>query len=181
MQSDDHPVVCVSWNDAQAFVSWLNQQSGQKFRLPSEAEWEYAARAGNVAKYPWGMDADQACRFANGGDQTPYPDNSGRAWANPLNCKDGYFYTAPVGSFASSDFGLKDMIGNALEWTQDCENESYSGAPSDGSAWTSGNCDRRVVRGGSWAVGAASLRVSYRGRTGAANRHDNDGFRLAHD
>ncbi|TAK53072.1 MAG: formylglycine-generating enzyme family protein [Gammaproteobacteria bacterium] len=151
------PVIEVSWDDAQAFVAWLNQQSGLKFRLPSEAEWEYAARAGSTTDYPWGKTFDAS--KANGQGTS----------------------TALVGSFPPNAFGLHDLIGNVWEWTQDCWNDTYTGAPSDGSAWLSGECSRRVERGGAWNYDAANLRVSIRGRNVTTHRNDNLGFRLAQD
>ena len=178
VQADTHPIVCVSFDDAQAYIEWLNRKTQRHFRLPSEAEWEYAARAGSVAKYPWGMDADQGCRYANGADQTPWPDAG--SFSKKMECKDGYFYTAPVASFQANDFGLFDMIGNVWQWTADCYHVTYEGAPGDGSAWTSGDCSRRVLRGGSWYDNPANLRVSYR-RNDTTNRNDNIGFRLAQD
>jgi formylglycine-generating enzyme required for sulfatase activity len=180
-QTDEHPAACVSWNDAQAFIAWLNKETRHHFRLPTEAEWEYAARSGNPAKYPWGMDVNQGCRYANGADQTPWPDGSNRSWSKKMECNDHYFYTAPVGSYLPNEFGLHDMIGNVWEWTEDCYHETYASAPTDGSAWTSGDCSLRVVRGGSWDNSPARLRVSYRGRDAPADREDDVGFRLAQD
>jgi formylglycine-generating enzyme required for sulfatase activity len=115
-QTDEHPVVCVSWNDAQAYIHWLNSETGKHFRLASEAEWEYAARAGSAARYPWGMESNVACRFANGADQTNWPGLKMK-WKAPLPCRDGFFNTAPVGSYQPNDWGLSDLIGNVSEWT----------------------------------------------------------------
>ncbi len=147
-QTDDHPVVCVDWNDAQAYAQWISRKSGQTYRLASEAEWEYAARAGGRGVRHWGNGESEACRYANVADQAGKRKFN---WGPPLfECDDGYPATAPVGSYRPNDFGLYDMMGNVWEWTDDCWNESYRGAPSGGSAWTSGNCSRRVVRGGAW-------------------------------
>ena len=158
-QADSHPVVCVSWEDAQAYARWLTSATGERYRLPSESEWEYAARAGTTTSRYWGDDPAQGCGYANGADQTAleqYP--GGRVAA----CTDGYVHTAPVGSFAPNAFGLHDLHGNVWEWGEDCWNDSYAGAPSDGSAWTRGNCDRRIARGGSWNGSPRSLRSADR-------------------
>ncbi|WP_420463598.1 formylglycine-generating enzyme family protein [Candidatus Palauibacter sp.] len=144
----NRPVINVSWDNAQTYVSWLSQQTGQRYRLLSEAEWEYVARAGSRTARYWGESESGQCRYANGDDDY-------------VSCTDGHAYTAPVGSFAPNVFGLYDVIGNVLEWTQDCSNGSHAGAPTDGSAWQSGECGSRVLRGGSWnfTPGFPPLRV----------------------
>jgi len=192
-QTDEHPVACVSWNDANAFIMWINNETGRHFRMPSEAEWEYAARAGSTTIYPWGVDANKGCRYANGADQTPWVDRTGRSlkapwpfrsparWEDRMECNDFYFYTAPVGTYQPNDFGLNDIIGNVWEWTEDCYHEDYAGAPTDGSAWISGDCPRRVFRGGAWSSLPASLRVSTRRGGETSGRADTVGFRLAQD
>jgi formylglycine-generating enzyme required for sulfatase activity len=180
-QTDDHPVVCVSWNDAQAYILWLNQQSGQRFRLPTEAEWEYAARGSSSSRFQWGMNAKQGCQFANGADLTRWPPDSGKPADMRMDCNDHFLYTAPVGSFQPNDFGLFDMSGNAGEWTQDCYHPNYTGAPADGHAWERSPCMRRVTRGGSWNTGPARLRVAARGLNGNSGRSVYIGFRLAAD
>ena len=140
----------MSWDDAQAYVKWLSSITGKAYRLLSEAEYEYAARAGSETKYPWGDD------IKLNGKAMANCDGCGSQWDNKQ--------TAPVGSFAANQFGLYDMVGNVWEWTEDCWNESYQGAPADGSAWTSGDCSRRVVRGGSWStIQAPPLGVPPRG------------------
>ena len=158
------PVRHVSWDDAQAYVLWLSQQTGARYRLLSEAEWEYVARAGSVTARYWGESESGRCRYANGFD---------------VACSDGYESTAPVGSFAPNAFGLYDMLGNAQEWTQDCWNASYAGAPADGSAWMAGECGRRVLRGGSWGGDPRLLRSA--SRAGATTDRGDllDGFRVA--
>ncbi|MBL8424305.1 MAG: SUMF1/EgtB/PvdO family nonheme iron enzyme [Candidatus Accumulibacter phosphatis] len=161
-QDDRHPVVGVSWNDALAYVKWLGKNTGKPYRLPSEAEWEYAARAGTTTAYPWGDDPGSGRGNFSG---------SGSDWSGKG--------TGPVGSFAPNGFGLYDMIGNALEWTQDCWNESYSGAPGDGSPWLKGDCGRRVVRGGSWLDGPGGARAACRNWVGPGGRDNGLGFRLA--
>ena len=148
-QTDQHPVVCISWNDADAYVRWLSARTGRPYRLLSEAEWEYAARAGTDTRYSFGDDEAQLCRYANVPDQTAKESVQGAAWKY-TGCRDGYgVQTAPAGSFAANAFGLHDMHGNVWEWTQDCYQDNLSGAPTDGSAWVTGRCLTRVVRGGS--------------------------------
>ncbi len=177
-QGDDHPVVCVSWDDAQAYVKWLSHRTGAQYRLPTEAEWEYAARADTVTARFY-LD-NQQCNYANGADQeTQAIADSGWALAE---CNDSYVYTAPVASFGHNHFGLFDMLGNAWEWTQDCWHENYNDAPDDGTAWleTEGsNCDRRVVRGGSWDNDPQILRSAYRFRLNTDYTFNNLGFRIA--
>ncbi len=146
-QGDDHPVVCVSWNDTRAYTAWISRRTGMKYRLPTEAEWEYAARAGSGSARFWGDAPEQACRYANVADRTAqerFPD-----WI-VHDCDDGDLFTAAVGGYRSSGFGLYDILGNVWEWTQDCRQPNYQGAPVDGSSWESGDCAERVVRGGSW-------------------------------
>jgi formylglycine-generating enzyme required for sulfatase activity len=176
-QSDRHPVVCVSFADAQAFISWLNEATHRRFRLPTESEWERAARAGTQTTYPWGADPGAACAYANGADETPGP--AGQRWPQRLPCADGYFNTAPVGSFRANRFGLHDMIGNAWEWVADCYRDSLDGAPSDGSAVLFEGCSRRAVRGGAWPYPAQWLRSANRGGSNAELRANDRGFRLA--
>ena len=160
---DREPVVGVSWDDAQSFIYWLNHKTGGSYRLPSEAEWEYAARAGTTTNYSWG----------NGISRN-------RANCNH-ECGDYYLTEAPVGRFPANAWGLHDMHGNVYEWVQDCWNDSYEGAPSDGSAWESGDCGRRVLRGGSWGSDARDVRSAYRIRSVRANGGNVVGFRLAED
>jgi formylglycine-generating enzyme required for sulfatase activity len=178
-QADSHPVVCISWNDAKAYSTWLSEYTGQSYRLPSEAEWEYVARDGNVSAYPWGRTAGGGCVYANGGDEALR-----KAWnikndVEMMECDDGFVFTASVAHYAANAFGLHDMIGNAWEWTEDCGNSSYSGAPTDGSAWTRGDCSSRVLRGGSWSSYPRNLRAANRGGSPPSNRNGSGGFRLA--
>ena len=175
-QSDSHPVVCVSWNDAEAYIDWLNGETGQRYRLPSEAEWEYAARAGSSTKYSFGDDAEQLCRYVNVADRSTKDRFGGWTVAN---CSDGHVFTAAVGRFRANGFGLKDMHGNVWEWIGDCWNGSYSGAPSNGKAWTRGDCGRRVLRGGSWLNGPSGLRSASRNWDTRGARGNYLGFRLA--
>ena len=158
------PVINVSWDDVQDFISWLNARTGGRFRLPSEAEWEYAVRAGSTTKYSWGNDIGQ-----------------NRANCDIDYCGDRWEYTAPAGSFSANASGLYDMHGNVWEWTEDCWNDSYAGAPTDGSAWMSGGCGRRVVRGGSWNDSPGYLRSADRRWDTRSYRDGHIGFRLAQD
>ncbi|MFL0797271.1 MAG: SUMF1/EgtB/PvdO family nonheme iron enzyme [Cellvibrionaceae bacterium] len=179
-QKGSDPVVCISHNDTQAYIQWLNKQTGNHYRLPTEAEWEYAARAGSSSKYSFGNSESQLCENGNGVDQSLKAQIPEWKWT-VSSCRDGYTFTAPVGSFAPNAFGLYDMHGNVWEWVQDCYHDSYSGAPSDGSAWESGSCAKRVLRGGSWYSGPNTLRSACRGGGHAGNRYNTDGFRLVQD
>jgi formylglycine-generating enzyme required for sulfatase activity len=156
------PAINVSWDDAQTYVAWISRITGMKYRLLSEAEYEYAARAGTQTAYPWGDDI---------GTNNADCDGCGSQW-------DGR-QTAPVGSFAANRFGLYDMVGNVWEWVEDCYHDSYNGAPTDGLAWTAGDCSSRVVRGGSWVGKPGVLRSA--NRFGLATDYQSTllGFRLA--
>ena len=177
-QNGGHPVACVSWNDAQAYVAWLSRETGEEYRLPSESEWEYAARAGTVMARYWGEGESGQCRHANGTDASLkelYSD-----WQWPVaSCRDGHMHTAPVGSFGANGWGLHDMLGNVWEWTEDCWNGSYAGAPSDGSAWEYGDCSGRVLRGGSWLNEPSIFRAAVRFRYSTDIRIYFNGFRVA--
>lgn len=176
-QSDRHPVTCVSWEDAQAYVRWLSRETGKDHRLLSEAEWEYAARAkGGTARF-WGEDADKACAFANVHDDTSKRVNE-FSWTKH-DCDDGFAQTAPVGNFDANDFRLNDMLGNVGEWVEDCWNESYDGAPTDGSAWLEGDCSLRVLRGGSWLGKPWFVRSARRDWYYPFDRNYFFGFRVA--
>lgn len=172
-QADDHPAVCVSWEDAQAYVAWLSKESGLRYRLPSEAEWEYASRAGGAGDFSWdsGLDHEVA--------------NYGRddCCGGLALGRDRWEFTAPAGSFPANAFGLHDDRGNAWEWLEDCYHENYDRAPADGSARRS-DCslaDRRSLRGGSWGDGPPLLRAAYRLRGPTAGRYFTLGFRVARD
>lgn len=161
------PVEQVSWEDAQAFIRKLNARTGKQYRLPSEAEWEYAARAGSTGTYPWG---DQASHeYANYGDD--------ECCTGLAQGRDKWVDTAPAGSFPANAFGLYDMIGNVWEWVEDGYHESYAGAPVDGGIWP-GDGSSHVVRGGSWNFNPDFLRVSMRSRFGPDLRINSIGFRL---
>ena len=156
------PAKNVSWADAQEYVSWLSSETGQSYRLLSEAEWEYVARAGSSTAYSWGNDLDS--NRAN-------CDGCGSQWDDQQ--------TAPVGSFAPNAFGVYDMHGNVNEWVEDCSTIDYAGAPSDGSAWLTGDCEARMLRGGSWLNAPWDTRAAYRDWHPTGFRSSNDGFRVA--
>jgi formylglycine-generating enzyme required for sulfatase activity len=157
----DRPVINVSWSDAKEYVAWLSQKTGKPYRLPSEAEWEYAARGGTKTPFYWGTQA-------------------GTRMANCRDCQTGEpVQTLNVGSFPPNPFGLNDMAGNAAEWLEDCWNESYKGAPADGSAWGSGQCSMRALRGGSFDTQSAYLKSAARFRYDSDVRYFGNGFRVA--
>ncbi|MBL8484508.1 MAG: formylglycine-generating enzyme family protein [Rhodocyclaceae bacterium] len=178
-QDDRHPVVCIAWKDAIAYIQWLSRKAGTEYRLPSEAEWEYAARAGTATARHWGAASDQACKFANVGDKTARDEILRSASRASHTCSDGYVYTAPVGSFAPNAFGLYDMIGNAWEWTADCWHPNYDGAPVHGEVWDSTPCNSRVLRGGSWISQPGTARSAVRLWDFDGVRGDGRGFRIA--
>lgn len=172
------PVLHVSVRDAEAYALWLSEQTGRHYRLPSEAEFEYALRAGNPGRYPWG-NADtpppDSGNFTGGGDVSP----SGRTWNNAFTgYSDGYWGVAPVGRFQANAWGLHDLAGNASEWVGDCWHASYRRAPADGGAWFNPGCRTRVVRGGSWAGSPAQTRSAWRGRMDSDVTSGRIGFRL---
>ena len=177
-QAGTHPVTCVSWNDAEAYAKWLSSTTGHRYRLPSASEWEYAARAGADTPQPWSAGGQDACANANIADESAgrrYP-----GWA-VFPCDDSYVYTAPVGAFRANAFGLSDMLGNVLQWTEDCWHDNYAGAPIDGSAWTDGNCSLHEIRGGSWFSNPSYVRADYRNRFPADYRTSSAGIRLVRD
>jgi len=159
-QDDKHPAVCVSWNDAKAYVKWLSEQTGKDYRLPSEAQWEYVCRAGSMGKYSFGDDVNQL------GDYGWYGKNSDNK-------------THPVGEKQANKFRLYDMHGNVWEWLEDVWHSDYNGAPGDGSAWMSGDSNTRLLHGGSWSLDDDSLRCAFRVRDVTSSRYNNWGFRIS--
>jgi formylglycine-generating enzyme required for sulfatase activity len=155
------PVINISWDDAQTYVAWLSKMTGQPYRLLSEAEWEYAARAGSTTAYYWGSEIGKGNANCNG---------CGSRWDNRQ--------TSPVGSFKPNAFDLFDMEGNVFPWVLDCYHENYAGAPTDGSAWSDGDCSRRVVRGGNWYGNPQSIRAAVRTWVAAAYRSSGGGLRV---
>ena len=174
------PVVNVSWNDAHAYVEWLSKRTGQHYRLPTEAEYEYAERAGTTTAYWWGDGAPMGKveNLTGAGDRSP----AHRSWANAFKIyNDGYWGPAPVMSFQPNPFGLYDISGNVSEWVADCWHENYVRAPSDGSAWVNPGCAERVIRGGSWGSAPDQDRSSFRMGAAADARSGRVGFRVARD
>lgn len=184
---DDDPVVCVSWDDARAYAEWLSKESGRRYRLPSEAEWEYVARGGTSFPRFWGerdsredVALSLACDYANVYDASafdalrlPYPN---------ARCSDGATWLAPVGRYKPNAFGVYDIIGNAREWVMDCFTGSYAGRPRDVRAWTwQGGCELKGVRGGSFASRPRDARAPARGAELSAHRQSDLGFRVARD
>lgn len=179
-QTDSDPVVCVSWHDATAYVEWLSKTTGKTYRLPSEAEWEYAARAGTGTARYWGDGRNEACRFANVADRTAAQKRNFDPNAFYFfQCTDSFAYTAPVGKFQANSFGLHDMLGNVLEWVEDCWNDSYQGASSGQEARRGGNCGGRVIRGGGWNSDPDDVRAADRRQVAAGSRFSSFGFRVA--
>jgi len=177
-QTGRDPVVCVSWDDTQAYVAWLSAKTGHVYRLPTEAEWEYAARAGTTTARYFSDNPAEFCRYSNVGDLNYIEQHPGDSGANRA-CRDGYAFTSPVQSFPPNQFGLYDMLGNVLDWTEDCSNANYSGAPTDGTAWQSGDCGRRVARGGSWDADLSGVRSANRRGPPTSYRNTALGFRVA--
>ena len=178
VQDGNHPVVCVSWKDAKAYVDWLSQTTGKPYRLLSETEFEYTARGGNDSRYGFGGDPAEICKFANGADQSAK--SAGLpADASYLNCRDGYPFTAPVGSFAANAFGLHDLLGNVWEWTEDCYGNYVSAGSGNGAGHPDAACASRTVRGGDWFSAESSLRPAVRAKADAEGRYDDIGFRVA--
>jgi formylglycine-generating enzyme required for sulfatase activity len=158
------PVRDVSWDDAQQYVKWLGKITGKPYRLPTEAEWEYAARGGTSTRFWWG-------------------DQMRQGTANCKDCGEPWHADAPVsvGSFAANPYGLYDMNGSVWEWVNDCWHSSYKGAPADGRTWDESNCQSRVIRGGSWRNGPSYMLTSTRFKYDASVRYSENGFRVARD
>jgi formylglycine-generating enzyme required for sulfatase activity len=181
-KSDERlPVTKISWEEIERqYLPWLSRKTGHAYRLPTEAEWEYAARGGAAApagqKFSFGNDQARICEYGNSADLSAREALGG--WAE-TPCSDGFAETAPVGSLKPNSLSLYDMHGNVWEWVQDCWNDSYRNAPSDGSAWIKGNCSLRVVRGGSWAANANGLRSADRGWNRPNAGSPSIGFRVA--
>lgn len=168
MGRGNRPVINASWEDARAYVRWLSRKTGAAYRLLSEAEWEYAARAGTATPFHSGATIRS--------DQANY-DGTHTYGGSPEGV--ARKKTVPVGSFPPNAFGLHDMHGNVWEWVEDCWNGTYAGAPGDGTAWTTGDCARRVLRGGSWNDPPERLRAANRGMYSPVDRNTLQGFRIA--
>lgn len=177
-QNDQHPVTCVSWLDAQAYIQWLSQKTGQSYRLLTASEWEYIARVNDNNSRYWKGNPDLACQFSNTADRTA--EQAFPGWI-VYDCQDQSIYTAEVGSFKANAFGFYDLLGNVFEWVEDCWHSNYQRAPVDGSAWVQGQCDQRVLRGGSWFSQPKYVRFAFRNRFYASYRSNSFGFRIARD
>jgi len=181
-QDGSHPVICVSWDDANAYETWLAKKTGKPYRLPSEAEFEYAARGrtspGAYPRFWFGDDEKELCKYGNGGDQKAENERVSIIGI-PSPCNDGYANTSPVGHYQPNAFGLSDMAGNAEQWMADCRHDNYNNAPADGSAWTIGCSTGHMLRGGSWNRSWVALRAAARNANFADNGGDDYGIRLA--
>ena len=181
-----YPAINVSWKDAQVYVAWLSEATGKRYRLPSEARFEYAARAGTSTPWFWGPEEDsfgskKACEYANTHDEAGKDAHPMYVWSHH-QCNDGYPENAPTGKYKPNAWGLYDMLGNVREWVEDCHQVGYAGAPADGSVRThSGACEKRVVRGGAWIDGASTARAAYRYAETEEFRNYQVGFRVVRD
>ncbi len=179
-----HPVINVSWEDAQKYATWLSTMTGRAYRLPSEAEWEYAARAGTNTAYSFGdtyPPSKKICEHANFADislDVQVNKRHGLGWKTSDICDDGEVTPAPVGSYKPNGFGLYDMHGNVFQWTADCYADSYNSAPNDGRPIATKDCGSRVARGGSWSIAPEYLRSAYRDRATPGYRIYYLGFRV---
>lgn len=175
-QTGDFPVQCLNWSDAKAYVAWLSGKTGHAYRLLSEAEYDYANRAGTTTTYFWGDDPNAACGYANGADldaKARFP------MMLATSCHDGFAFASPVGRFKPNAFGLYDTAGETWSWLEDCWSESYVGAPVDGSPNRAGDCAQPALRGGSWSARPQMLRSAQRLRYAGDLRIDDHGFRVA--
>jgi formylglycine-generating enzyme required for sulfatase activity len=183
-QTGSHPATCLSWNDAKAYVAWLSRKTGKTYRMLTDAEWEYAARAGTTTRFYFGSGERALCGYANIADQTTLRTPFLGIEQRSAPCDDGYAYTAPVGSFRANAFGLFDMLGNVGEWTEDCVHGNLRDAPVDGSAWVTGDCRLRSLRGGSWLSllsmsDTEMMSMASRGYRRPEERHIDTGLRVA--
>lgn len=177
----EHPAVCLSWHDSVAYTGWLAEKTGEPYRLLTEAEWEFVARAGSQTEFAWGESADAGCNVANMFDVEARAALPDMPWDNS-NCSDGYAMVSPVASLEPNSLGLYDILGNVWEWTQDCYVLPYPDLPVDGSSVeVEGECERRTVRGGSWETRPSRLAPAFRGRDNPAQGFRTFGFRLARD
>jgi formylglycine-generating enzyme required for sulfatase activity len=177
-QTDEHPVVCVSWNDSKAFCAWLAKRSGRAVRLPTEAEWERACRGGTRTRFSFGDDEEDLSSYANVADAS-FRKATGRNWG--IKGDDGHGFTAPVGRFRANAYGLSDMHGNAWEWCED-QYRPYKDIPAIKdplSLKKAGEDERRVLRGGSWGNFPWDCRAASRDRRAPSGRYDGVGFRVA--
>jgi formylglycine-generating enzyme required for sulfatase activity len=177
-QAGNLPIGCIGWQDARAYAKWISRVTGKRYRLPTEAEWEYAARGKTSTARYWGDDPGVACSYANVADQTVQKIVRGATSWSVHKCSDGFVFTSPVGSFKPNAFGLYDMLGNVWEWTEDSYHDSYASAPADGAAWLGDN-EMRVLRGGSWNNAPRNSRSAVRNSCEPERRFNFFGIRLA--
>lgn len=177
-QGETEPVTCVSWEDARRYTDWLAKKTDKDYRLLSASEWEYIARAGTDTSLSWGNNPDIACQLTNVADRATQDNYPG--W-EIHDCMDGYVYTAPMENMKPNDFGVYATLGNVFEWVEDCWNNNYQGAPTDGSAWTEGDCAKRLLRGGSWFSQPKYVRSAFRNRFNSDARVSTFGFRVARE
>lgn len=176
----DVPVLHVAFADAKAYAAWLSKRSGKRYRLPSEAEWEYVLRAGSSTVFPWGDKAKAVDKGNLTGDGDRFP--NGRNWRNAIrHYRDGYWAVAPVRQYSAEAFGSFDMLGNVSEWVEDCWHENYRRAPANGEAWVNPGCNQRVVRGSAWLSAIDQSRASFRMPADADARNARLGFRLVRE
>ncbi|MDR2309338.1 MAG: formylglycine-generating enzyme family protein [Paucimonas sp.] len=166
-QGPRQPAVCMSYHDVQAYVAWLSNKTGHRYRMVSEAEREYAARAGSTGLFPFPLDPEGEFQISR--------------HANVYGPRDGFSYSSPVGSFPANAFGVYDMHGNVYEWVEDCYHDSYIGAPADGSAWQQANCEVVSIRGNDWGEAPIFSRSGNRNNATASRRGDWLGFRVARE
>jgi formylglycine-generating enzyme len=170
-QNGSDPAVCISWEDATAYTEWLTQKTGERYRLLSEAEWEYASRAGSVTARPWGGTL--------GRDNANYGSND--CCKPQAEERDRWDYTSPVGSFPANAFGLYDVLGNVWQRLNDCWNKDFTGAPANGAPWLTGDCTRRTGHGGAFDASPDTLRSAYRGSVPLGLHFADGGFRVARE
>lgn len=166
-QSGSDPVVCASWEDARAYADWLTKKTGERYRLLSEAEWEFASRGGSTTARPWG--------------DAIGPENARYDAATPSDAANQAKYTAPSGSFAPNAFGIYDALGNAWQRVDDCWNPNFEGAPTDGSVWLAGDCNQRTGHGGAFDAPPSTVRSAFRGKVPVAMHYADGGFRIARE
>lgn len=179
--TDDHPAPCLRRAEMLAYLDWLSVRTGHVYRLPSEAEWEYAARANSRFPAFWGEDWTQACAFQNGADQAFVRVAPNIPYGQFADCDDGYAFTSPVASFEPNAFGLHDVGGNVSEWTADCYATGHADAPRDGTPYNESPCGAWVAKGGSWAGFPGLLRLTVRLPIRAETAGSGFGFRVARD
>lgn len=179
VQGDNDPVVCVSYQDAAAYVRWLTGKTRRPYRLPSEAEWEYATRAGTTGLRYWG--ADDACKYANVADRAAVAAGLPATRETAFACTDGHAVAAPIASYQPNRFGLYDMLGNVAHWVADCAHPNYTGAPTDGSYRAGPRDCAHVIRGGGWNAGPPAIRAARRSSNPQTSRNNALGFRVARD